>query len=115
MEGELLHQSSLMSQAEKLDQPATTSRAYGPMIRLLATEAVFTIVYGNTPWLKHLAHRLAHDLLVYHRIDTELLDGNEAETRVAEGRISGSLVCLGRAEENELVDWMVRQDQIPGE
>jgi hypothetical protein len=90
-------------------------RAYGPMIRLLATEAVFTIVYGNTLVLKHLAHRLAHDLLVYHRIDSELLDGSEGETRVAEGRIAGSLVCLGKADENELVDWMVKQDKIPGE
>lgn len=85
------------------------------MIRLLATEAVFTIVYGRTPTLKNIALRLAHDLLVYHRIDTEILDDAEGHTRVAEGKIAGSLLCLGRADENELVEWMVGHRRIPGE
>lgn len=85
------------------------------MIRLLATEAVFTIVYGNTPALKLLALRIAHDLLVYHRIDTEILDDIEGHERIAEGLIGGSLLCLGRSQENEAVEWMIGQKKIPGE
>lgn len=85
------------------------------MIRLLATEALFTIVYGNTPALRLLALRLAHDLMVYHRIDTEILNDSEGREKVAEGLIVGSLVCLGRPEENELVHWMAGEKKVPGE
>lgn len=84
------------------------------MIRLLATDAVITLVHGATPHLKHLALRLAHDLLVYHRIDCEVIDDKEGRDRLAEGRIAGSLICLGRPEDNEVVDWMVGQARIPG-
>lgn len=45
---------------ESTSKPINTSRAYGPMIRLLATSAPFTIVAGK-PNLLHLAKRIVHD------------------------------------------------------
>lgn len=83
------------------------------MIRLLATEDVIRIVRGCTPKLRSLASRIAHDIYLNHRIDVEILEPEEAIKRVAEKKIVGSMVCLGRPEENELVKMLMDKREIP--
>jgi hypothetical protein len=98
---------------ESTSKPINTSRAYGPMIRLLATSAPFTIVAGK-PNLLHLAKRIVHDIYLYHRTDSEIIDEWEALQRVACGTIGeGSLVVLGRPEENQFAAWMIAEKRVP--
>lgn len=83
------------------------------MIRLLATSAPFTIVAGK-PNLLHLAKRIVHDIYLYHRTDSEIIDEWEALQRVACGTIGeGSLVVLGRPEENQFAAWMIAEKRVP--
>lgn len=107
------HHSELIGQddAESLTPP----RAYGPMIRILATTAPLIIVQGYTQSLRSLARRIAHDVYVHHRIDVEILDPRQALERLAMMQNLGNVVCVGRPEENEAVEWMLAQRRIPRE
>ncbi|WVR07026.1 hypothetical protein IAU60_004065 [Kwoniella sp. DSM 27419] len=92
--------------------PVQPPRAYGPMIRLLATTGPMTFVVP--PRHINLARRMAHDLYVYHRIDSEIVDDRLGLTRVAEGTIGGgNVVIIGRPEVNVFANWMIKENAIP--
>jgi hypothetical protein len=107
-------------------RPIPPVRAYGPMIRLLATEGTITLVVpdqtegGGSPSassaaLLGLALQYADDLRTYHRIDVVIATATEALHAVAEDALPGNIVAYGRPEENRFVDWLVRQERTPGE
>jgi predicted esterase len=90
-------------------------RTYGPMIRLLASAGPVTIVLGAaaTPRQRSLAIRYVHDLRVYHRLDAVIVNDRAALYSVADSSLSpGSVVVLGRPEENEFAKWLIAQEPI---
>ena len=94
---------------------ADTTRAYGPMIRILATTAPLIFVIGFKAIHHRLAIRLAHDIFVYHRTDVEIIDEDEAMDRAGEDILgSGNLVVLGSPHDNAFAKWMMDKDHIPG-
>lgn len=98
--------------------PPAETRSYGPMIRLLASAGPVTIVIGKSASKRHasLARRYAHDLRVYHRLDSVIVNDKTALHAVAEGTLSpGSVVVIGRPEENQFAAWLIAQQRIPGQ
>lgn len=95
--------------------PPRSTRTYGPLIRLLASAGPVSIVVNKASELQlSLALRYAHDLRVYHRLDAVILDDNTALHAVADSTLSpGSLVVLGRPEENRFAEWLIAQQRIP--
>jgi hypothetical protein len=83
------------------------------MIRLLATNETLTIVVGTTTFSRSLATRIAHDVYVYHRLDSQILESHEALERTARGLLGGNMLVIGRPEENRYVEGMIAQKQIP--
>ena len=84
------------------------------MIRLLATSAAFTIVTGPAEIHINLAKSLAHDLYLYHRTDSEIIDADTALLRMASKSLGvGSLVIMGRPDENRFADCVILQKRIP--
>ncbi|OCF36867.1 hypothetical protein I316_01464 [Kwoniella heveanensis BCC8398] len=102
---------------EKIAQagPLTPPRAYGPMIRILSSRGSITLIIPATsPVHRDIAKRVAHDIFVYHRMDSEIIDDREGLIRVAGERIGdGSVVVIGRPEENLYANWMVKQAKVP--
>ncbi|WWD17332.1 hypothetical protein CI109_101772 [Kwoniella shandongensis] len=95
--------------------PLTPPRAYGPMIRLLATRELITIVVplSSTQHVS-VATRIAHDLYVYHRVDSEIIDAQEGLEKAAKEQVGeGSIVVIGRPEDNRYAEWMIKQEKIP--
>lgn len=69
---------------------------------------------GQSRVLSDLAKRIAYDIYLYHRVDCEIIEDEEALLRVASGSLSdGSLVVLGRPEENRFARWMIAEQRIP--
>ncbi len=97
------------------ESPKHGVRAYGPMIRLLATSGPMVfIIPPNDSVFTSLATRLAHDLYLYHRVDSEIVMEQEALERTAHGILGrGNVVSLGRPEENKYTAWMIAQKRIP--
>ncbi|WVQ99381.1 hypothetical protein IAU59_006514 [Kwoniella sp. CBS 9459] len=95
--------------------PLTPPRAYGPLIRLLSSrESLIIIVPPGSSQILSIAKRIAHDIFVYHRLDSEIIDAREGLTRVAAGTIGeGNIVVIGRPEENVFANWMVKQGKVP--
>ena len=84
------------------------------MIRLLATAAPFVIVHGPNTKQRDLAKRIACDVYLYHRIDSEILNAEEALERSTNGTIGqGSLIVLGSTEENLFTAWLMAETRIP--
>ncbi|OCF74661.1 hypothetical protein I204_05041 [Kwoniella mangroviensis CBS 8886] len=97
-----------------MNGPLTPPRAYGPMIRILSTAGPMVIICPDIPRLKDVAKGITHDLYVYHRLDSEIIDDREGLLKVAKGQIGESnLVVLGRPDENLFVNWMIKQGKIP--
>ncbi|ODO08851.1 hypothetical protein L198_00585 [Cryptococcus wingfieldii CBS 7118] len=101
-----------------LISPLTPPRANGPMIRLLSSQARFSIIVpslsGEHPRHLSVAKRIAHDLYVYHRIDCEILGHQRGLERAAKQEIGpGNVVVIGRPEENRYTEWMIAQKSIP--
>ncbi|RXK38309.1 hypothetical protein M231_04482 [Tremella mesenterica] len=88
-------------------------RAYGPMIRLLASTAPIAFVIGRDVQHLNIAKRLAHDLYVYQRQDSEILSDGDALLRIAQDELLGSIVSIGRPEDNRLTDYLLKQCKIP--
>ncbi|ORY33999.1 hypothetical protein BCR39DRAFT_518090 [Naematelia encephala] len=96
--------------------PPAPIRAYGPIIRLLATSGPITFVIGNSELHLDIVKRLAHDLFLYHRVDTRILDAMEALGHTARGTLGeGSVIVLGRPEDNEYAKWILGEGKIPVE
>ncbi|WVF71435.1 hypothetical protein IAT40_006239 [Kwoniella sp. CBS 6097] len=95
--------------------PLTPPRAYGPLIRLLASRGTITIVTPPaSPQHSAIAKRISQDLFVYHRLDSEIISDREGLIRVADGSIGeGNVVVIGRPEENLYANWMIKQDKVP--
>lgn len=91
-----------------------STRAYGPMIRILSSQGPLHLVVGPNRSHSDLATRIAHDVFVHHRLDCVIMDSHEALEGVARERLYGNIVAIGRPEENVFVDWLVRQRSIPG-
>lgn len=88
------------------------------MIRILDTQAPMIIVRNPAHHrLCSLAARIAYDLYLYYRIDSEIITPEEAFDRVAveKGGLEGNVVVLGRPDENAFTEWMVTQQAIPRE
>lgn len=83
-------------------------RAYGPMIRLLASSEPISFIIGSNPLHLWIALRLAHDLYVYHRTDSQILSAEEALNSTP----AGNFVVIGQPEENVMAGKMTR---VPGE
>lgn len=83
------------------------------MIRILASSGPLHIVIGNEG-NGDVAIRLAHDVFVHHRLDSAILLGQEALELVAQEKIAGNIVTIGRPEDNAFTDWLVKQKRIPG-
>ena len=102
------------SQVEDDAISLTPPRAYGPMIRLLATSGPMIFVVGSNSNHVKIAKSIAHDIYLNHRTDAEIIDDQEASQRVASGSLGeGSVVVLGRPEENRFTRWMLSQGRIP--
>jgi hypothetical protein len=89
------------------------ARAYGPMIRLLSTSAALTLVAGMDPSSRSIAQRIAHDLYVYHRLDSEILEPHDALERTARGLVRGNVVVIGGPKENRYTEWLIAKKRIP--
>lgn len=100
--------------------PLAAPRAYGPMIRILSSPASFLLVIPSSKedQSQHLsiAKRIAHDLYVYHKADCEIIPDHEGLERVAKGQIGpGSIIIIGRPENNRYTEWMAAERKIPSE
>ncbi|KIR74352.1 hypothetical protein I310_01959 [Cryptococcus deuterogattii CA1014] len=98
--------------------PLAAPRAYGPMIRILSSPASFLLVIPSSKedQSQHLsiAKRIAHDLYVYHKADCEIIPDHEGLERVAKGQIGpGSIIIIGRPENNRYTEWMAAERKIP--
>jgi hypothetical protein len=94
-------------------ETSTYARAYGPMIRLLSTSAALTLVAGKDPSSRSIAQRMAHDLYLYHRLDSEILEPHDALERTARGLVRGNVVVVGGPTENRYTEWMIAKKRIP--
>ncbi|KAG6874319.1 hypothetical protein C0995_001544 [Termitomyces sp. Mi166 len=57
----------------------------------------FIISNDTNSWELSVALRLAHDLHIYHRLDSEILPESEAQMRLQDGRLPpGNLVFIGK-------------------
>nr|XP_018263092.1 uncharacterized protein I303_04583 [Kwoniella dejecticola CBS 10117]OBR85250.1 hypothetical protein I303_04583 [Kwoniella dejecticola CBS 10117] len=94
--------------------PLTLPRAYGPIIRILSTAGPMTIICPDSPRLRDIAKKIAHDLYLYHRLDSDIIGDREGLMRVAKDELGqGNLVILGRPDENLYTNWMIRQGKLP--
>jgi len=84
------------------------------MIRLLSSPAPLLFVVGPNPQHRQLALRLAHDVLVHHRLDSTIVSAEEALMRVAREGEEGNIVTIGTPYENTFSDWLIRQKRIQG-
>ncbi|WWC89334.1 uncharacterized protein L201_004255 [Kwoniella dendrophila CBS 6074] len=97
-----------------LPGPITPPRAYGPLIRILSSTHPITIISPNSTRTLNIAKRIAHDLYVYQRLDSEIIDDQEGLLRVASETLGvGNLVIIGRPEDNLFSDWMIKQSTLP--
>lgn len=98
--------------------PLPPPRAYGPVIRLLSSRAPIVLVVpeaSDSP-LRSFAVRYANDLFTYHRVDVNILGDGDALRAVADGSLgSGSVVALGRPDQNRYSHWLIAQERIPRE
>jgi hypothetical protein len=85
------------------------------MIRLLSSPDPLTFIIGSNLCHLDVAKRLVHDVLVHHRLDCEIIGGEEGLLRVAQGDIGGNTVIIGTPFENVFADWLVKQKRIPSE
>lgn len=95
------------------EMSSTYARAYGPMIRLLSTSAALTLVAGTDPSSRSIAQRIAHDVYVYHRLDSEILEPHDALERTARGLVRGNVVVVGGPRQNRYTEWMIAKKRIP--
>ncbi|OWZ69635.1 hypothetical protein AYX14_04968 [Cryptococcus neoformans] len=98
--------------------PLAPPRAYGPMIRILSSPASFHLVIPSAgeaqPQHLSIAKRIAHDLYVYHKADCEIISDQEGLELVAQGQIGpGSIIVIGRPEDNRYTEWMAAEAKIP--
>ncbi|KAL7421865.1 hypothetical protein Q5752_003636 [Cryptotrichosporon argae] len=100
---------------ELVPAPPHRARAYGPLIRILATAGPMVVVVDpRSAHQARLAARVAHDMFVYHRTDAEIVEAREALERVARNELgAGSVVVIGRPEENLFAQWLVAQKRVP--
>lgn len=88
------------------------SHARGPMIRLLTSKGPVAFIVGPHPPHHSLAKRLAHDLFVYHRLDSDIVSADQA----IHERIGGNIVIIGRPEDNAYQQRVLQGEAItPGE
>ena len=86
--------------------------ARGPLIRLLTSKGPVAFIVGPHPPHHSLAKRLAHDLFVYHRLDSEIVSADQA----LHERIGGNIVIIGRPEDNAYLRRVLQGEEItPGE
>jgi hypothetical protein len=84
------------------------------MIRILATSAAISLIIGDSPHHLSLARRLAHDLYLYHRLDSEIIMGRDALERLMKGELGeGNLVIFGRPDENMFAKHLIDAETIP--
>lgn len=110
--------------------PLPPIRAYGPVMRLLASDGPVTLVVpakaddsgaaGESDTaaaaLWALATLYAHDLYVYHRLDAVIVPDGDALRAVAADTLSpGSVVVFGAPHENRFTRWMMAQERTPCE
>lgn len=125
-QGKQATQSLVWSKAERAFIPDLSpssrtrgSRAYGPVMRLLASPAQLTLVVPSTSSssscrARSIATHYAHDLRVYHRLDARIMGDEDALRAVADGSIGpGSVVVLGAPDQNVFTRWMMAQKLIP--
>lgn len=88
-------------------------RAYGPMIRLLASVGPLVLVTASSR-ARAIATRYAHHLRVYHRLDTVMMSDKEALLATADGSLAlSNIVVIGGPEENSYAEWMMAQEGVP--
>lgn len=91
------------------------------MTRILSSSAPLILVHGSIdsrPVLQHLeiAERVAHDALLYQRLDSEILDDNTALRLLAQGELGyGNIVVIGTPSNNRFAAWMLGEKRIPGQ
>ncbi|KAK4049678.1 Vacuolar protein sorting-associated protein 11 [Microbotryomycetes sp. JL201] len=116
-----LDRSELSPQQWKSDDGTHSIRRYGPLISILKTSLPILIVTGTrTNHLNHLvsaAQRVAHDILAYGSVDSEIMTDADviADIAMLRGR---NVVLLGSSHENALTeafasDWAVPGDTFP--
>jgi hypothetical protein len=83
------------------------------MLRLLSASEPLVFVAGSPPSVS-LARRLAHDLLVNHRLDSEILGAEDALRLAALGSLGdGNLVVIGSPEDNIFARWLIANSPSP--
>jgi len=85
------------------------------MIRLLSSPGPLIFVCESQALHLDIAERLAHDVFVHHRLDSEIVSAEEGLIRVAQERVSGNMVVIGTPFENAFTDWLVEQKRLPRE
>ncbi len=94
------------------------NRSYGPMIRILSGTAPLIFVVGTGSASRaasaSIAARLAHDVLVYYRLDTEILTDDHTLRLQAEGLLGeGNIVVIGSPRDNLFARWMITNTPSP--
>ena len=88
------------------------SPAPGPIIRMLSSNEPITFIVGPRRSHHSLSKRLAHDLFVYHRLDSEITSADDA----IHEHIGGNIVIIGRPEENAYLQTISERAAVtPGE
>ncbi len=98
-------------------QTKSASRPYGPMLRILSSPGSLILVTGSKASAersKSIAARLAHDLLVYHRMDAVIMSDFEALPLIAKGRLGrNNLVSIGQMEGNVVTQYILAESASP--
>jgi hypothetical protein len=88
------------------------------MIRILSGTAPLIFIVGTNSddpaTLESIAKSLAHDIMVYYRLDTEILTDRQALQLLAAGALgSGNIVVIGSPGNNMFAKWMLANSPSP--
>ncbi|KAH9946364.1 uncharacterized protein BXZ73DRAFT_37690 [Epithele typhae] len=89
----------------------------GRIANFLTTHAPFTIVAAtNVPSQLSSALRIAHDLNIYHKLDAEIIDDDEATRRLRDGQLgAGNIAVLSIGATGPFATALLEQKKTPFE
>lgn len=96
------------------DSRTRRPRRFGPILSILNTRAPFTLIVGTSAQHEHLAgiaQRIAHDVYLYGKIDSRILN----DTEVAKRELGkGNVVLIGGAYTNSVTRRLASDWPVPG-
>ncbi|KAI0798096.1 hypothetical protein C8Q75DRAFT_34633 [Abortiporus biennis] len=101
---------------EIIKQPWTVPiRPSGRMSAILSSSAPLNIVISNKTNTRELsiALRIAHDLYLYHKLDSRILEAHTSSKEIEQSTLQGNLIVIGTGVNNLLVKNLLEKQQTP--